>query len=187
MSKPVASIWIAMVRNFFSFFFESYNGRSMRLKQVCALGKTDTVSGIELIVNLRILLSFPWSARKPCAGTYVHQVFSQSRESLTLDSTPEVPVTNWRSRALCSSSKSSTTTCSNRSGWISFYFVFLAQWWMVPPRTTWPLYVTNLCAHNHRCTYAYIMNLLSSSPLRHFFLLCISFPILNVNFRESTQ
>ena len=92
ISNPVASIWIAMVKNLVSFFFDSYKGRSIRLKQVCAFGNTETASGIELIVNFRILLSLPWRAQKPWAGT------------------PEVPVTNWRSLALCSSSNSSTTT-----------------------------------------------------------------------------
>jgi len=49
----------------------------MRLKHVWALGKTDTVSGIEFIVNLRMLLSLPCKARKPWAGTYQIEVLQK--------------------------------------------------------------------------------------------------------------
>ena len=70
----------------------------MRLKQVCAFGNTETVSGIELTVNLRMLLSLPCKARKPWAGTYTavhfHGCALQTAIQHGLEETPEVPVTN---------------------------------------------------------------------------------------------
>eukprot|EP00953_Heterococcus_sp_UTEX-ZZ885_P032933 17166-Heterococcus_DN1.PRE.4 len=66
MSNPVHSICIAKLRYCFRSARDVYIGRSILLKQVCALGNKPLSKLLPLIVKRLMLPSLPCSTAKPC-------------------------------------------------------------------------------------------------------------------------
>jgi hypothetical protein len=156
MSNPVASIWIAMVKNFVSFFFESYNGRSIRLKQVCALGNTETASGIELIVNFRILLSLPCRALKPWAGTY-HRLIT--RYTLAFFS-QHTAYDSWSPRDKL-----------KEPGFVLLIkFINNNLWWIIKKQRHWRRHLPKPLNHFIRCTFSFIITCVPDVPADHTYI-----------------